>query len=356
MIKVRFATTEDSPALIEFIRDHWSVDHVFTLEPDLFAWQYAQPDGRLNMMLAEQIDETGNAVVGILGFIPMGRFDPDLGDRDVTLAIWKVRDGSPPGLGLRLLKQLTAELQPRVIAAIGISDVVKPIYGVLRYDVARLEQVALFNPAHRNRIRIAAGVPDAAFETVTAPTGPLVELSAIERDAPRTVRDAVDQIGRSALLAKSWAYVRSRYLEHPWYDYAVWLVHHAGAPTSIVIWRQVEAEGTRVLRIVDVIGSTEWLADAGGALLDRVDAADAEYIDLMYWGIDDDIIRTSGFVGRSQHPEMVIPNYFSPFERRNVAIDLACRVFEGDVTQARLFRADSDQDRPNIAADLTRRR
>ena len=50
---------------------------------------------------------------------------------------------------------------------------------------------------------------------------------------------------------------------------------------------------------------------------------------------------------------MVLPNYFSPFERRNVEIELAVRVFDPEWEgPLRLFRADSDQDRPNLVGEI----
>jgi hypothetical protein len=48
---------------------------------------------------------------------------------------------------------------------------------------------------------------------------------------------------------------------------------------------------------------------------------------------------------------LVLPNYFSPFERRNVEIEFAYKVTD-DTTPVRLFRADSDQDRPNRIEEL----
>ena len=52
----------------------------------MFAWQHLQTNSRLNMVLAERVDDDATAVLGVLGFIPMGRYSPDLGDRDVLLA------------------------------------------------------------------------------------------------------------------------------------------------------------------------------------------------------------------------------------------------------------------------------
>ena len=352
MIKVRLATSADHDALIGFIHDHWSASHVFTQAPEVFRWQHLQSDGRLNVMFAEQITDGEREIVGFLGFIPTGRFDTELGDTDLTLAIWMVRDGAPPGLGLRLLKQLRAELQPRLIAAIGISEMVGPIYKVLRYELGRLDHVAIFNPARNGKLRLADNVPASAFVAADdrAADGGIVRLERLNSDSDETTRRIVDQIGAARVPAKSWTYVRERYLEHPWYRYIASLVCRDELPVAVMVWRRVEAEGTAVLRIVDIIGDTGWLADANIALTSAVIDADAEYIDLMSFGVDRATLAAGGFVSPSEHPDMIIPNYFSPFERRNVDVALAITCDDEDVT---LFRADSDQDRPNSLNDLT---
>lgn len=352
MIRVRIADVADQARLVEFIRDHWAATHIFTERPQVFAWQHLQADGRLNMVLAEDTGPPQAAVLGVLGFIPMGRFDPALGDRDVMLAIWKVRDeGVPPGLGLRLLKFLQAELAPRLVAAIGTSQMVRPIYQVLGYQVGALRHSALFHPGRSADLRIAAGVPAAAFEP--APTvDSAVELLRIDESIPDRLRAAIDQLAADRAPAKSWGYVAERFLLHPWYRYQVRAVQRDGETVAVVVWRVVEAAGARALRIVDIIGDPDWLRDSRGALQREVIDGDAEYIDLVQWGVDEHVLIDGGFVSTATTPGLVLPNYFSPFEARNVEIELAYKVLDGSEPPVQLYRADSDQDRPNLVTDV----
>jgi hypothetical protein len=86
VIRTRFATVDDRDRLVGFIAEHWIATHIFTERPDVLDWQHLEDDGRLNYVLAEDDD---GAVLGVLGFIPLGHFDPALGVRDITLAIWR---------------------------------------------------------------------------------------------------------------------------------------------------------------------------------------------------------------------------------------------------------------------------
>lgn len=346
VIQIRFAESADQPALVEFIRDHWSSTHIFAERPEVFDWQYGST-GRVNMIFAADVRDEGSTVLGILGFIPMGRFDPVLGDQDVLLAIWKVRDDAPPGLGLRLLKQVERDLSARLVGAIGISQIVKPIYGLLKYEVGSMAQSAVIRPG-LTEYSIAEGVPDAVAAGGAVTPDPELAFEPLD-DSPET-RAAVDALAGAQVPAKSNAYLVERYVNHPWYRYELRFVRVSGEPVAVVVWRALEAEGARVLRIVDIVGSVDWLARAHGHLQALTVEHDAEYIDLVQTGIEDDLLDAGGFLTAGHVPGLVLPNYFSPFERRNVEIEFAYK--SHDDQPVRLFRADSDQDRPNRVVEL----
>lgn len=354
-IIVRLAGSADRPALLEFIRDHWSATHVFVDAPEVFDWQYLQADTRLNMVMAELIDDTGaRQVLGVLGFIPLGRFDAALGDRDVLLALWKVRDDlAPPGLGLRLLKFIQFELKPRTIAAIGISTMVAPIYRAMGYSLGRLHQSALFATEARGRTQIATGVPAKAFDRLPMPDDH--DLRPLVQDTDRQTRAAVEAIAQAHMPQKSWAYLVGRYMTHPWYDYALRLVSHEGVPVAVVIWRKITVNGAAILRIVDIVGDTAWLARGQTLFMPELTASGAEYIDLMQLGTASEVLQAGGFVSPEWHDGLVLPNYFAPFEARNIEISLSWKQFgapKDAATPLRLYRADSDQDRPNRRSDF----
>ena len=64
----------------------------------------------------------------------------------------------------------------------------------------------------------------------------------------------------------------------------------------------------------------------------------------MNYGIPSDIIETLGFDLLDPKGNLVIPNYFEPFLRKNILIDIAIKSKHDCV----IFKADSDQDRPSI--------
>ncbi|NBN79445.1 hypothetical protein GWI72_14305 [Microvirga tunisiensis] len=338
---IRLVTAADRAALLDFLKAHWSAQHVFVRAPDLFDWQYAGEADGLNMILAQN----GTAIHAVLGFIPMGRFDPDLGQADVMLSVWKAQPEAPPGIGLFLLKTLATKLKSRLMGAIGITEEVKPLYRALGFSLGDLHQAALFNPDAPQQ-RIAAGVPAAAFAGSPGSAGhwSLRRCTASEVVALAPV---LDRLGRSGLPQKSAAYVTARFLQHPWYDYHCGLVCRDGEPDALCVWREVRAEGASILRIVDIIGDTGWLA-AGKALLQPLlRETGADYIDLMQLGTPAEVLSAGGWLSPDTCPGLVLPNYFAPFERRTITISCAWKLREPTDLPLRLYRADSDQDRPN---------
>ena len=213
--KIRFAEESDHKIIIRFIEDYWKKDHIFVKDPEIFCWQYKNQDGRWNIVIAENTNNNGKKfIVGILGFIPMGRYDKHLGDDCIFLAVWKVReDVCPPGVGLQMLKHINKTLSPFFIGAIGISDMVKPIYRALGYRTGKLDQLALLNPVFKSNYNIAK-VPSSIPEPTGTPVQ-VVTFRDIKLDEFQTI-EKIDKIASNNSPQKSFEYIKNRYFAHPW--------------------------------------------------------------------------------------------------------------------------------------------
>ena len=65
----------------------------------------------------------------------------------------------------------------------------------------------------------------------------------------------------------------------------------------------------------------------------------------MNFGLPENLFTKMGFDLLDLDGEIIIPNYFEPFEQRNVRIEVAYKTKNNNYVA---FKADSDQDRPNI--------
>jgi hypothetical protein len=253
-----------------------------------------------------------------------------------------------PGLGVELLNTVNQKLHPALICVIGTSKMVRPLYSALGYTTGALSQVALFPAVAPINSSVALGVPEAA----RLPVRPHAEVALHWLEDPQSptpfATAEIDRMAGQNLPRKSWNYIVRRYLRHPFYEYHVRAVSVAGALCALLVWRKVDSPQGSVLRIVDIVGDADVVALCGVDLRREIEDSGCEYMDLLHWGVSPEALAAGGFISLEDHPQMILPNYFEPFEQRNVQIHIAFWTdpeFTG--RKLRLFRADGDQDRPN---------
>ena len=142
---------------------------------------------------------------------------------------------------------------------------------------------------------------------------------------------------------KSLEYFKNRYANHPIYEYKFIGVYNNEQMIALLACRIIEANGSKCIRVMDVLGRL--YGNCYDSLKELLYAEDAEYIDIMNYGINKEVFLHTGFNELDVNGDLIIPNYFEPFEQRNVKIELA---FKSQYDDYVAFKGDSDQDRPNI--------
>jgi hypothetical protein len=145
---------------------------------------------------------------------------------------------------------------------------------------------------------------------------------------------------------KSADYFLNRYMRHPFYEYRVWAIDRGARPQAILVTRRAEVAGAAAIRIVDFHGDPAAWSGLRGALCEFLEREQAEYIDLYARGDVTLGIQAGGFLRRDSESSVVVPNYFEPFEQRNVELDFA--YWSDDGLPYQIFKGDTDQDRPNL--------
>ena len=144
---------------------------------------------------------------------------------------------------------------------------------------------------------------------------------------------------------KTGRYFVNRYLRHPYYKYQIFGVVNSGDADikTILSIRAIDANGSRCLRIVDVLGDLASCGCLAGPLQKLMRDENAEYVDCLNYGLPEEVFGGHGF--HTADAEHVIPNYFEPFVRENTVIRFA--VLNKTPYPFVVFKGDSDQDRPN---------
>ncbi len=328
---IRFAREEDVGNIMQFIHDEWKKDHILSSNESFFRYEH-QNGANINFVIST---DTSDQVNGILGFIPASSSTTI----DICTVMWKVAKGvSNPILGVNLLEFLVNSNKFRTVMSVGINEKTIGIYNFLGFYTGRLNHYVLLNHTIKD-FKIAVvekkfNLPEFVFDG-------LYKLREIDTNFEFDFSKFSHQT-----IYKDSDYFIKRYFKHPIFKYHIFGVVKGEQITSLIVTRIQEAEGSRILRIVDFIGQEEELKYVSGSLYQYLIDNNLEYADFYSFGLKAESLISSNFQEVELNSnELIIPNYFSPFTRKNIKINFFTN--SQDLNTLKIFKADGDQDRPN---------
>lgn len=325
MLEIKDLTPDLYDSFITFIDEKWRRGHIFTYNREIFDFQHRNEESSFYNFLVATSD---GKIAGVFGYIPVNHYDKEIDSQSVWGAIWKVTEDAPVGLGLRMLKMIIRKYT--TYGAIGLSQDAVRMYKALGYTNGVVNQYYIINPC--------AG----PYKIAKTQIPPLHERSN-EKSFFRYVNslEGVEDIEGCYAPVKSVRYFVNRYEKHPIYKYKFLVIDKQ----LLVVYRVMEVNEAKCLRIVDILGDMASIPSLYGSLLQLLADENAEYIDCLNFGLDPSVFGKHGFA--RLNPEScntVIPNYFEPFEQRNVVLYCGHNSKEKNYT---FFKGDADQDRPN---------
>lgn len=338
--EIRFLRLDEYDRLRDFIDSYWRKDHIFVLSKEMFDFQHRnEKEGRYDFVVA--MHKESKEIHSILGFITNRHFDEEIRELEVWPAIWKTRDDiKVKGLGVGLYYFLKEQLAIDNLSILGISSIALSIYKHWNLQTGKIRHYVFPNQNRREYV-LSQGLEKIAKRKEARDSLELIELSKEDYLAI----DDNEVVFRNLNRYKSKYYYVKRFYEHPFYTYLFFAL--LGKETEMIfVGRECGFEDHQCLRIVDLIGDVKHLQEVKSQLSRLMDERGYEYIDLPEVGLKDTDLKKAAFADKDEYEGMIVPNYFEPFEKRNVALDYAFRSIHGD--EAVFFKADSDQDRPNF--------
>ncbi len=339
--EIRFCAPGDWPALREFLREHWSDTHPYVTSPGFELWQQYDPVAdRHNFALA--VHRATGRIHGVQAFLSPSHFDPSIPVCDLWPGLWTVLPEAAPGLGSEITRFLVRELRARSVGSLGLSRNTQTILPRLGYTMGFVDRHYLLNP-DLAEFRLVGEPGSAARPPAESalPPGEMREVGPDEVEAWAAA--SIDFAG--VLPLKSPVYLRNRYARHPYYRYRFHAVRGPGSDAGLVVTRTAEAEGARAVRVVSFLGDERAWTGAGAGLLRLLRTEGAEFVDVISCGINPALLDRAGLSPHRASDPLVLPHYFEPLERRNKEIAFGYVVPPG--ARYRMFKGDSDQDRPN---------
>ncbi len=339
--EIRLASKDDIEAIMKFIHDCWREDHIMSKNRELFEYEYLDGD-TVNFVIA--IDRTSQCIEGIFGFLRCSHTE-DTGKKDIWGSMWKVNPSHDniPLLGIELAKRVYVLTGCRYQIGNGANPDTTVLLRKLYFgeSTVKMNQFYYLNDK-KDQYEIAV---------INEKWSPRVKDNAIQKLhrylSMQEVREHFDIDTVDAIPYKDNWYFEKRYFMHPIYRYQVYGVESEdGQVKALLVTREVRYSQSRVLRIVDYVGEQELFAGLSKIMKQWIEEQDYEYIDFYEFGFNEQAILDAGFRKRADTDRNIIPNYFEPFLQENV--DIWAHYKEKGTL---FFKADGDQDRPNMAPD-----
>ncbi len=335
-----FCRIDEIEDVVDFIDKYWKKNHILVLSRELLDWQHLDRQrNRYNFSLAR--NRKNNEIHALLGFIPIGQFDPALQQYVFYGVIWKAReDVAPVGLGMSVYYYACRELMPYFWGSIGISEA-----GCKNYvtTIGEMEHYFLLNP-QCEQFAIAKNVEKYRNFNLRDRDGWTCCLLSLQEYISLPIKLP---LFTNIYGMKTKDYYINRYFLHPVYKYHFLAIKEGEAVKAIVVYRKCAANNSACLRIIDFIGKFNALKKVSGSFIKLLQVEKCEYIDFLVANGDSTSIEKAGFINKLKTENSVIPNWFEPFVQANKPLNYSYWCNRPGYIPI-MFRGDSDQDRPNL--------
>jgi len=330
MLKIDFCSSEQVDSVMKFIDNYWKKDHILSLLKELIDYQHLdKKNKRYNFVIAY----SNNKIEGLLGFIPSSKYEEN-NHSFLWLSLWKTIPSASPQLGLKLLSFLEKEVPHKIIGTLGISEEAFKIFKILRYKTGTLNHYYIPNPTIKNYS--VCKDPIIKYIDAMDNTNNILELNELD----------VFVDSYSFIPKRTVKYAKNKYEKHPFYKYTFLYFDKLNL---ILVTRAIEVNNKKILRIVDAIGQQSNIYKTASLLTSYIIKHNFEYVDLLNYGLDEQLMQKSGFTKLFPDSKTIIPMYFEPFIKNNSVIRYAYK-YKGNCLENNVFlyKADADQDRPNV--------
>lgn len=331
--EIRLAEEKDIPGIMQFIDEYWHPGHLLAKNREFFEYEFLEEDGTVNFVLA--IDREKNSIEALTGFLrPSRKKACDM----VWGSFWKVKEGNMLMLGTEVIRRVFALANCKFHIGVGQNpNTAVPIMKrIFQYKIGKMSHY--YQLARRVDYKIArvSYLPQSKAEMDSS-------FSVIKYDSIEQLSKDYDlEQNRVQIPYKDAYYINKRYFKHPIYQYQVLGICGREGVKALAVFREQEYKGRIAVRWVDYIGWQEYMKGLERYIEQLFEDSRYEYVDFYGYGFSDACLRDAGFTEWKEGDPNVIPNYFAPFEQKNIDIWI-----HTPIDNVLICKADGDQDRPN---------
>jgi len=329
----------------DFCRVSWGGEHPLIHDEKMFDYYYREgntinfvvaympeTDEEIDFLRADKIKVKPLEIHGVCGFIKTNSDE----NPDVFISYILTRRGTHFGMALKMIEKVQSLTGARTLSCNNIRRKTRGIYDFLNYTVDDMTQWYRLNDSIEEYK--LCDIPFLHHEQVRS-----ADIDAVEVTSPSQLDDFPFSDFSNNLPYKDRSYVEKRYFQYPWHSYRLFKLSNDNCMALLAL-REIEWENSRMLRVVDFIGDRSLIKDCGKFLEGLMKAQNAEFTDWYSFGVSDADMSQAGFSIRYSDDKNILPMYFSPLLMSNVDVTVFTNREDGFM----MFRADGDQDRPNL--------
>lgn len=326
-LELRLAQPGEEKQVIDFINQNFDWKLPLVNLPEYFKFYYKSGS---NLQFALAL--TDGELAAAAGYI---RASKDA-HSDIWVSVWVAKKGQN-GVGLELMDALPRLTGARVVACNNIRPKTMAFYQFLGWHAGRMGhfyRLSGQDSYQLARISDAAVLPVSGDLSLELVDSPLALFAWGLPESPQTPH-------------KDLWYLNRRYFLFPHLSYRIYSANEDDRLLCYLVCRVVDSGVGKVLRIVDFIGDTALLPRLGTAIDRLLHQTEAEYTELYCAGIPAETLAAAGFSERCEGSSNILPNYLTPplFENTDYYY------FTSNPENFVMFKADGDQDRPNLTVD-----
>lgn len=341
MYKIHFPIKlNNKKKLISFLKKNWAKTHILVKKKNLFNFLY-KSENKINFITLTKKDK----IISCLGLLFNNNKNQkkknifSIRNQVIWLTMWCTKEKYKGTKGLELINYILKNIKNNcVIATIGCNEIAYKIYKILGFKCGKLDHFYFLNKKKKIFKILNSKI------LKTSKTKKVKKKFLYELELKKNYFK-VDHLKKyEKIFKKDFEYFKYKYFNNKFYEYKFLFVIINKKFFGFFVVRKENIFNSRCLRIIEYFGDQNKLCRLSDDLQNICDENDLEYIDFYNSGIKKKNIIKSGFKLKLVSNNIIIPNYFNPFIRKNIELKYAYYPTDEKMI---LFKGDCDQDRPN---------
>ena len=320
--------------LINYLKKNFKKKHILYNSKKLFNWQYQSKKDYNFYVIKEK-----NKIKAAQGFIPTNRYDKNLKDDTIFMSIWS---SSKISLGSKLFFNFIEKIKFNLLVGLGSSRESFLFQKMLNFNCGYMDHYFLASKLKQKLILSPSNFSNTKSESI------IKNFKKLNNE--KKLLEISNDIFKNQYPRKSKVYFLNRYLKHPFYKYHLYKINEKKKTLALFVFRICKYQNSSAIRIVDFVGEKNFFKNGKYLFRYLLKKYNSEFIDIYSYGIPKKILEKSGLenIKKYTNKKVIVPNYFEPFLQKNIKLPYAFKSSREIKNKVKLFKGDSDLDRPNF--------